>query len=178
MSAGPADSVEPPEDGPNRSPRLVADAEAPVTPDLELLAKLFVRYAVGDVDSFPHRELVSLSISGQVVASVHDIGAALVQRTTWKVCPEGWTAYGASLCPVDLLGPIDEAAVNDDPLVYTADYGDVICAPTRSGPSPRGRLVVLRPVNDSRTCASDFALVLVADVRGRLRSVDLTLSEP
>ena len=41
-----------------------------------------------------------------------------------------------------------------------------------------GRLVVLRPSPEWRTCATDYALVLAADGQGRLRSVDLTLSSP
>ena len=86
--------------------------------------------------------------------------------------------YGASSCPVDLLGPITDHGVNGALLVYSAKYGDVTCAPRRSGPLPRGRLVVLRPSQEWRTCASDFALVLAADERGLLRHIDLTLSEP
>jgi hypothetical protein len=157
---------------------LVQDDErAPVARDLQRLAKMFVRYAVGDSDSFPHRESVSMSIGGQTVVSIDDIDA-LSDRGIWTVCPADWEVYGASSCPVDLLGPINDAVVNDALLVYSAEYGDVACAPTRSGPLPRGRLVVLRPSEEWRSCASDFALALVADEQGRLRSIDLTLSEP
>lgn len=171
-------AVQPPEDDPPRSPHMVEDAQAPVAPDLERLATMFVRYAVGDADSFPHWESVSMAIGGQAVLSIDDIDAALSNRKIWKICPADWDVYGASSCPVDLLGPINDAGVNDALLVYSAEYGDVTCAPTRSGPLPRGRLVVLRPSQEWRTCASDFALALVADEQGRLRNVDLTLSEP
>jgi len=157
---------------------MVQDAKAQVAPDLQRLAEQFVRYAVGDSDSFPHWESVSMSIGGQVVVSIDDIGAALSKRDIWKICPADWDLYGASSCPVDLLGPINDAAVNDASLAYSSEYRDVTCAPPRSGPLPVGRLVVLRPSQERRSCASDFALALVADEQGRLRSVDLTLSEP
>jgi hypothetical protein len=57
-------------------------------------------------------------------------------------------------------------------------FPHVVCAPTRTGPVPSGRLVVIRPVQEWRTCAGDFALARAADEQGRLRSIDLTLSEP
>ena len=161
-----------------RRPQLVQDEQAPVAPDLQRLTKMFVRYAVGDSDTFPHYESVSMSIGGEPVLSIDDISAALSNRRIWKICPADWEVYGASSCPVDLLGPITNAVANDALLVYSAEYGNVTCAPTRSGPLPRGRLVVLRPRREWRTCASDFALVLAADKQGQLRSVDLTLSEP
>lgn len=161
-----------------RRPQLVQDEQAPVAPDLRRLIKMFVRYAVGDSDTFPHWESVSMVIGGQPVQSIDDISAALSNRQIWKICPADWDMYGASSCPVNLLGPITSAVVNDALLVYSAEYGNVVCAPTRSGPLPRGRLVVLRPTKESRSCASDFALVLAADKQGQLRSIDLTLSEP
>ena len=68
--------------------------------------------------------------------------------------------------------------VNETTIVHTTDRAAVTCAPTRSGPLPAGRLVVLRPSPEWRTCATDFALALVADGQGRLRSVDLALSSP
>lgn len=96
----------------------------------------------------------------------------------WQICPADGTGYGASSCPVDLLGPITDARSNDVALAYSTELDDVTCAPARTGPSPSGHLVVLRPSPQWRTCASDFALVLVADDQGRLRAVDLTLSAP
>jgi hypothetical protein len=119
-----------------------------------------------------------MSLGGEPVVSVDDISAALSQRRIWRICPADWDLYGASSCPVDLLGPVISAVVNDASLVYSAEYAEVTCAPTRTGPLPPGRLVVLRPSRPWRTCASDFALVLAADGHGRLRAVDLTLSEP
>lgn len=171
-------SVDPPEDASSGRPQLVQDEQAPVAPELQRLAEMFVSYAVGDSDTFPHGESVSMAVGGQPVVSIDDIDAALASREIWKICPADWEAYGASSCPVDLLGPINDAVVNVDLLVYSAEYGAVTCAPTRSGPLPRGRLVVLRPSQERRTCAGDFALALVADEQGRLRNVDLTLSEP
>ena len=171
-------AADPPEDDSPRSPQLAQDAQAHVASDLQRLAKMFVRYAVGDSDSFPHWESVSMAIGGQAMSSIDDIVAGRPNRDIWKICPADWDVYGASSCPVDLLGPINNAVVNDASLVYSAEYGNVICAPTRRGPLPRGRLVVLRPSQEWRTCASDFALSLIADEQGRLRHVDLTLSEP
>ena len=159
-------------------PILLEDNQDPVAPDLGRLAETFVKYAVGDSNTFAHWESVSMSLGGEPVVSIDDIAAALSQRRIWKICPADWDVYGASSCPVDLLGPITNAVVNDASLVYSADYGDVTCAPTRTGPLPPGRLVVLRPSQEWRTCASDFALVLAADDQGRLREIDLTLSEP
>lgn len=173
-----APQVDLPEDDPIQRPQLVQDRNAPVAPDLERLAKTFVRYAVGDSDTFPHWESVSMAIGGQAVLSIDDIVAALPNRDIWKICPADWEVYGASSCPVDLLGPINAAVVNEAVLVYSAEYRDVVCAPPRSGPLPHGRLVVLGPTQEWRSCASDFALVLAADAQGQLRSVDLTLSEP
>lgn len=170
--------VDPPKDESSRRPQLVQNRQAPVAPDLQRLVKTFVRYAVGDSDTLPHRESVSMALGGQVVLSIDDIVAALPNREIWKICPDGWDLYGASSCPVDLLGPIADAGVNDASLIYSANFGEVTCAPSRRGPLPRGRLVVLRPSQEWRTCASDFALVLAADEQGLLRHIDLTLSEP
>ena len=139
---------------------------------------MFVRYAVGDSDSFPHTKSVSMTLGGHPVMAIDDIAATLSNRAIWKVCPADWDIYGASSCPVNLLGPITDAVMNEATLTFSAEHGAVICAPTRSGPRPQGRLVVLRPTQESRTCASDFALVLAADEQGRLRGIDLTLSNP
>jgi hypothetical protein len=154
------------------------DAREPVADDLHRMADSFVRYAVGDARSFPHRESVSLAIGGEVVVSIDDVAAALSDRDIWKRCPADADMYGASSCPVDLLGPIRDAAVNGTPLVHSSALGTVTCAPTRTGPLTHGRLVVIRPRREHRTCAGDFALALLADGQGRLRSVDLTLSAP
>ena len=161
-----------------RPPDLTGDSRNPVRPDLERLARMFVKYAVGSSDTFAHRESVSMSLGGEQVVSIDDIVAALSQRKIWRVCPADWDVYGAASCPVDLLGPITTAAANDSSLVFSAEYRDVACAPARTGPLPPGRLVVLRPTHKWRTCATDFALVLAADDQGRLRHIDLTLSEP
>lgn len=158
--------------------RVVSDAESPADEDLQRLAERFVRYAVGDADSFPHTQTISLSIGGRVAGSIEGTGAALADRSTWMRCPAGMPSYGASSCPVDVLGPVEAAVVNDTTIVQTTAYDAVACAPTRSGPLPDGRLVVLRPSPEWRTCATDYALVLAADGQGRLRSVDLTLSSP
>lgn len=174
-----AETTDPPEDDESTDrPQLVPDEQSPVAPDLQRLARRFVSYAVGDSDSFPHGDSVSMSIGGQPVLSIDDIVAALSNREIWEICPADWDTYGATSCPVNLLGPIISAGRNNAALVHTAEYGDVTCAPARSGPLPPGRLVVLRPSEEWRTCASDFALVLAADERGQLRSIDLTLSEP
>jgi hypothetical protein len=177
-SASRTHPVEPPEGEASQRPKLVPDDQAPVAPDLRRLAERFVSYAVGDSDTFPHGESVSMALGGQPVLSIDDIVATLSRRAIWRICPAGWEGYGAASCPVDLLGPITDAVENDVLLVYSAEYGDVTCAPTRSGPLPHGRLVVLRPSREWRTCASDFALVLAADDEGRLRAIDLTLSDP
>lgn len=178
-------STTPPAAQPSQSPTASPDvqrhgqeAAAHVPPDLQRLADKFVAYALGDSDSFPHWESVSMAIGGEGVKSIDDIGAALSERDIWKMCPGDWDGYAASDCPIDLLGPITTTAANSASLVYAADYSEVTCAPTRTGPLPAGRMVVLRPTPEHRDCARDFALALVADERGRLRSVDLTLSAP
>jgi hypothetical protein len=153
-------------------------AEGRVASDLERLADRFTAYAVGDAASFPHRESVSMAIGGESVKSIDDIGAALSNRDIWRMCPGDWDGYAAASCPVDLLGAIKDAVANGASLVYEPDYGAVTCAPLRTGPPPEGRLVIVRPPPERRTCATDFALSLVADQHGRLRSVDLTLSAP
>lgn len=167
-----------PSEDPTQRPQLVQDEEAPVAADLHRLAEMFVRYAIGNARGFPHWESVSMAIGGRAVLSIDDISAALSNREIWKICPADWDSYGAASCPVNFLSPITNTAKNDAPIVYSADYEDVTCAPARSGSLPPGRLVVLRPSEDWRTCASDFALVLGSDSHGRLRSIDLTLSEP
>ena len=154
------------------------DMRAPVARDLERLATMFVSYAVRDSDTFPHGESVSMAIGGHAGLTIDDIAAALSNREIWKICPTDWHVYGAASCPVDLLAPINNAVVNHARIVYSAEYSDVICAPDRAGPLPSGRVVVLRPGPVRRTCTSDFALVLVADDEGLLRSIDLTLAEP
>ncbi|MCY7289761.1 MAG: hypothetical protein LH624_16330 [Cryobacterium sp.] len=45
--------------------------------------------------------------------SIDDIGAALSNRNIWKMCPGDWDGYAAASCPVDLLGPIKDAEVNN-----------------------------------------------------------------
>ena len=154
------------------------EAKARVAPDHQRLADGFVAYAVGDSSSFPHWESVSMAIGGEGVKSIDDIGAALSNRDIWRMCPGDWDGYAAASCPIDFLGPIKDTFANDATLVFEPDYSDVTCAPLRTGPLPEGRLVVLRPTPDHRDCARDFALALVADEQGRLRSVDLTLSAP
>jgi hypothetical protein len=99
-------------------------------------------------------------------------------RDGWETCPPGWEGYAAAACPVDLLGPISTAAANDARLVLSTRIGDVTCAPERTAPPPPGRRVGLRLEQRWRSCATDFALVLVADREGRLTAVDLTLSKP
>ena len=180
VTPSPSRSVDP---GPDPDPgvprfRVVEDARAPVADDLARLARRFVRYARGNADTFPHRESITLSLGGRTVVAIDDVGAALGARRIWRICPAGATTYGAASCPVDLLGPLESTIRNRGLLVLTAAPGPVVCAPTRTGPPPTGRLVVLRPSRLWRTCASDFALVLAADRQGRLRSVDLTLSSP
>lgn len=162
----------------SRGSTAAEETPAPVADDLERLAEAFVGYAVGDSDTFPHRESVSISLGGGPVLSIDDIAAALPARKIWKICPADWDVYGAASCPVDLLSPIRNAVANGASPVHSAEYGRVTCAPTRTGPLPLGRLVVLRPSQEWRTCATDFAVVLAADGRGRLRHIDLTLSEP
>lgn len=157
-----------PEHAPERAPE--------VAPDLRRLAGRFVAYAVGDARMLPHTPSVALSIGGTPAAQL-DLTAA-ADRAAWRVCPEGWDGYGAAACPVDLLGPVRAARVNGMRLVLEPGLTDVTCAPTRTGAAPRGRVVVLRPAPARRACASDFALVLVADASGRLTGVDLTLSAP
>lgn len=162
----------------SQQPVLLEDKRNPVDPDLERLVQRFVRYAVGDSDIFPLQESVSMSLGGEPVVAIDDIVAALPQRRIWRICPADWQMYGASSCPVDLLAPINDAVVNEASLVYSAAYDDVVCAPTRTGRLPRGRLVVLRFSDEWRSCGYDFALVLAADDQGRLGVIDLTLSEP
>lgn len=176
-----APSTAPPSEPPTATPvngHSGQGATSRVAPDLRRLSEQFVAYAVGDAASFPHWESVSMSIGGEGVKSIDDIGAALSNRDIWKTCPGGWDGYAAAACPVDLLGPIKDAAVNGTPLVHAPDYRHVTCSPPRTGPLPQGRTVVLRPTSEGRTCATDFALALVADAQGRLRAVDLTLSAP
>lgn len=167
--------------GPSRP--AVPDPSAPVptvaatvAPDLVRLADRFVVHAAGGSASFPHRAIVRLTLGGEPVGAV-DVASA-PDRDLWTGCPPGWEGYAAASCPVDFLGPLRAARVNGASIVHEAAYGDVTCAPSRSGPLPGGRLVVLRPVPENRDCARDFALVLVADERGRLRAVYLTLSAP
>lgn len=167
-----------PQAGGSLAPELAREGQAALPADLRQLAERFVRYAAGVADTFPHGESVSMSLGGEPILSIDDIVAALANRAIWQVCPEGWDRYGASSCPVNLLSPITDAVVNNATLVYSRRFGDVTCAPTRAGPLPSGRLVILRPTREWRTCASDFALVLAADSQGRLRSIDLTLSAP
>lgn len=159
-------------------PGLVPDGRAPVADDLRRLAEAFVGYAVGDADTFPHGVTVGMSLGGQLVKHVDDVVAALSTRRIWRICPADRAAYGAASCPVDLLGPIRGAGLRGSALVYSGELGHVVCATARTGPLPRGRLVVLRPEPQRRTCTTDFALALVADRAGRLRSVDLTIAEP
>ena len=154
----------------------VPTVAATVAPDLVRLADRFVAHAAGGSASFPHRATVRLTLGGELVGTV-DVASA-PDRGPWPVCPAGREGYAAASCPVDFLGPLRTARVNGASVVHEAAYDDVTCAPPRTGPLPQGRLVVLRPVPANRDCARDFALVLVADERGRLRAIDLTLSAP
>lgn len=158
--------------------RMAEDPRAPVDDDLDRLVRAWVRYAMGDAETFPHWESISMAIGGQTVVAFDDVAAALSHRDMWKQCPADWDIYGAASCPVDILGPVRSSVVNDTVLVYSSTFGEVTCAPARSGPVPAGRVVVLRPLPPWRTCATDFAIALVADQRGLLRHVDITLSEP
>lgn len=157
---------------------LLTDDGEPVARDLERLVRQFVDYAVEQADDFPYANSVTMSLGGQAAVVVDDIAATLPNRNIWEVCPADWDFYGASDCPVNLLAPMAEALVNKTPIVVTSTFGSVTCAPNRTGPLPAGRLVILRPTQERRTCATDFALVLAADGMGRLKAVDLTLAAP
>ncbi|QSR31582.1 hypothetical protein CFI00_13925 [Nocardioides sp. S5] len=167
----------PPHPTVNASSRPAPTVAATVAPDLGRLAERFVAHAAGGSASFPHRASVRLTLGGEPAASV-DVASALADGGLWTACPEGWEGYAATSCPIDFLGPLRTAQMNGTPVVHEAAYDGVTCAPTRTGALPVGRLVVLRPVPANRDCARDFALVLVADERGRLRAIDLTLSAP
>lgn len=159
-------------------PSTSAEVDAPVDADLEFLAQKFIGYALGDGDDLPVWESVTMALGGKVARSVDDVEAALGDRTIWQYCPADWLVYGASSCPVDVLGTIRSAETNETQLVISADPGEVACAPDRVGALPQGRLVAIRPEAGRRTCSEDFSLVLAANDRGELIAVDLTLSEP
>ena len=158
--------------------QLAEDPAAPVADDLERLVMAWVRYAMGRAETFPHGESISLAVGGETAVAIDDVVAALSDRDIWKRCPPGRDIYGASSCPVDILGPIRSSIVNDEVLLYSSAFEAVTCAPVRGDPLPPGHVVVLRPVPRWRTCATDFAIALVADEDGRLRHVDITLSVP
>lgn len=157
---------------------IIAEGGGPVSRDLRRLVRQFVDYAVEQSDGFPLAESVTMFLGGETAKAIDDIAAAISDRRVWRICPAEWEYYGASDCPVDLLSPMAEALVNETTLTYSSAYDDVICAPTRTGPLPKGRLVILRPLAEWRTCATDFALVLSADPAGRLQAIDLTLAAP
>ncbi len=184
QTSSPSVSPAPPPPRPKTSapppvvPELIPDPDAPVDADLERLAREFTAYAVGASDDFPHWESVAMGLGGQVAVYIDDIVATLSQRKIWRICPADWKWYAAGGCPIDLLGPLHAVGASGHELVFSGRYDEVTCAPDRVGPHPEGRIVVLRPPQRWRTCASDFALVLAADADGLLRAVDLTLSEP
>ena len=160
------------------SVQLAENPQGPVDDDLERLITAWVTYAMGEAGTFPHWESISMAVGGQTVVAFDDVSAALSNRDIWKQCPADWDIYGASSCPVDILGPVRSSVVNDAVLIYSSTLEEVTCAPVRTNPLPQGRMVVLRPVSGGRTCATDFAIALVADPQGRLRHVDITLSAP
>ncbi len=175
LSACSADPAAPSPTVPDASTPVPTVAPTP-SPDLARLADRFVAHAAGGSASFHHRATVRLTLGGEPVGAVNV--ASVPDRGLWTGCPPGWEGYAAASCPVDFLGPLRTARANGASVVHEATYGEVTCAPSRSGPLPEGRLVVIRPDPENRDCARDFALVLVADERGRLRAVDLTLSAP
>ena len=157
---------------------LSAEGGEPVSRDLRRLVRQFVDYPVEQSDAFPIAESITMSQYGETAKAIDDVAAAISDRRVWRICPAEWEYYGASDCPVDLLSPMAEAVVNKTTLTYSGAYDDVTCAPSRTGPLPEGRLVILRPLSERRTCATDFALVLSADRAGRLQAIDLTLAAP
>lgn len=78
-----------------------------------------------------------LTLGGEHVGAV-DVASALADRGLWTGCPPGWEGYAAASCPVDFLGPLLGARTNGASVVHEAAYGDVTCAPSRSGPVPEG----------------------------------------
>lgn len=163
---------------PQSEPRLLHSQRDPIDRGLTMLVSRFVRYAVGDIDTFPHRATVTVAIGGTPAPTIDHLGDRLNDRSIWVTCPEGAEVYGASGCPVDVLSPITNAVVNDALITFSDTYRPVVCAPARDGRPPSGNIVVFRPERRWRTCASDYALTLVADRQGRLRHLDLTLSDP
>ena len=149
------------------------EQQSPAT-DLVRLADAVVAYALGEASTFPHAPTIALSVGGEPARTIEGSG----DRDGWRTCPAGWEGYAAATCPVDLLGPIMAAAVNDARIVHSTEIGEVTCAPERTAPPPPGRRIVLRLEPRRRSCATDFAIVLTADGRGRLTAVDLTLSNP
>lgn len=145
-----------------------------VSEDLARIAEDFVNFASGQTDAFPRSKNLQLLLSGEKVGTV----ARPADRATWSACPAGTETYGASLCPVESLGPIEAAAKNGVRVVASTQLDTVICAPSRSAPIPSGRLVVLRPEQQWRTCATDFAIVLSLTEDGAIKAVDVTLAAP
>lgn len=158
--------------------RVLSDDASPAGRDLVDLAERFVAYALGTNDSVTHAGEVELLIGGVRVGVTTLPDGAKTPRTLMASCPHGASAYAAATCPIDLFGPIRAAQINRTDLIYSADFAPVVCAPAREGRVPQQDVIVLRPAEEWRTCASDFAIALVTDGDGRLKAIDLTLSEP
>ncbi|TCJ30753.1 hypothetical protein [Nocardioides jejuensis] len=156
----------------------MSDGSGAVSADLVRLAHDVVAYVGGTRDSVPHTGEIELRIGGARVGTATLPTGPSGPRTLNAACPHGQSTYAAAVCPVDLFGPIKNARINNVGLTYAPDVAPILCAPPREGPPPRGSVIVLRPVEAWRTCASDFELVLMSDGHGRVTGIDLTLSEP
>lgn len=158
--------------------RLVADVPGSVSAELLRLATGFVSYALGSDEPPPHITEVDLLIGGAHVGVTTFADSVTTPRRLTADCPHGGQTYAAAWCPLDFFGPIRAARTNGTDLAYSPGLEPVVCAPDREGALPRRDVIVLRPVAAWRTCATDFAIALLADPQGRLRGIDLTLSEP
>jgi hypothetical protein len=139
-------------------------------------AAAFVTFATGRPDRVPWAEAVTYSIAGHRIGTFHpgrSVASAL------RACPAGDAEIEGRSCPVSPLDAVRRFG-------FTAATGSTL--PDHVGcnrydvsqvPSAlRAAFAVIRPPQEKRDCAGDFAVALFLDKDGSVAWIDYTLSGP
>lgn len=155
-----------------------SDPTPAAAPTADEAARAFVAYAEGDGagTDVPWGDHVRFSIAGEQVAQLSPDFAA--RREGWVRCPGAATEYEGRRCPVSALAAVRALVHEGGEARLETDAPETVGCSTYRLPWEGARTTWIRPDEDHRDCASDFAIALATDEDGAVVAVDLALSGP